>query len=295
MPEAHAMTVSEAFAEFALRLELTEKEEWSAELHQREVMMMLPNWFAIERSFYGGSFGRRTFAKPILVADLFIKLGYRNRAYRLRRPSALIRAFRNILVMGFERSRMTEWHGGLRIDYGPYRQPVQSINLVPILPEGDAWAIPDPRADQWLVTDPHHHDALAQKAHDAFPEQRWRAVVQMVKCWNYEARMPVKPAFLLEVFALDYLKIQPDSGYECLLYGLFEELAKWLSDPCADPVGIAPAVNAAMTLEQCKHAVEMVKQARETLYQAIVAERRGDIARALACYRGLFGELFPVK
>jgi len=288
------MTVSEAFARFASRLELTEEEERSAHFHRLEVMMMLPEWFAVERSFYGGSFARHTFAKPIQCADLFIELGYRNRGYRRRRPSALIRAFRKILVMGFEPSRMYEWHGGLKIDYGPYRQPVQGINLVPILAEGDVWAIPDPNADQWLVTDPHHHDALVQMAHDAFP-QHWRAVVQMAKCWNYEARMPLKTGFLLEAFALDYLKPRVDVGHELHIYDLFEALAKWLTETADEPLSIAPGLALAMTPKQRDHAFGMVEGARAKALEAIVAEVRGDIDLALACYRELFGPLFPVE
>jgi len=290
--DAHLMTVAKAFATFAFRLALTEEEKESAELDRQAVMMMLPDWFTVERSFYGGSFARQTCARPIQDADLFIELGYRHRAYRLRRPSALIQAFRNIVVIGFAPSRLTVWHGGLRVENGA-RDLVRSINLVPILAEGEAWAIPDPQADRWLVTDPHRHDALALKAHNEF-SQRWRPVVQMAKCWNRQCGMPIKPGFLLEVFALDYLKANLHSSYDYQVYGLFEELAKRLTEEWADPAGIAPPISAVMSEEERDHAVQMAVQAQREAYGAIIRAQEGNIERALSCYRELFGPLFPV-
>lgn len=289
----HMLTVAKAFASFAFHLELKEDEKGHAELHQRKVMMLLPQWFAVERSFYGGSFARGTFGKPFMAADLFVELGYRNRLYRSRRPSALIEAFRKILVKGYADTLLHVRHGGLTILGGPHLQPIQNINVVPILAEGDAWAIPDPQADRWLVTDPHRHDALAQKAHNEFP-QRWRTVVQMAKCWNYEWRTPIKPAFLLEVFALDYLKAELHSSYDYQIYGLFEELARRLSETWADPAGIAPPISAVMSEEEREQAVQMVGRARNKARRAIGAAQEGDIPGALACYRELFGSKFPV-
>jgi hypothetical protein len=294
MQDAHLVTVAKAFEAFAFRLELKDDEKDHAELHERRVMILLPQWFAVERSFYGGSFARRTFGKPIMAADLFVELGYRNRLYRLRRPSALIEAFRKILVRGYADTMLHVRHGGLRIDGGRYRWPIQSINVVPILAEDGAWAIPDPQADRWLITDPHRHEALARKAHNEF-SQRWRPVVQMAKCWNYEWRTPIKPAFLLEVFALDYLTAELHSSYDYQVYGLFDELAKRIGETWADPAGIAAPVSGVMDSEGRERAVEMVVRARNKARRAIGAAQEGDIPAALACYRELFGPLFPVE
>jgi hypothetical protein len=287
--EPHLMTVPKAFDTFAFRLQLKDDEAQEAELRQRAVMMTLPKWFAVERSFYDGSFARHTFAKPI-SADLFVQLGYRNRGYRLRPPSAIIRAFGNFLARGIP--LLQEETGCLVIGSGPWRRPIERINIVPIFADGDGWAIPDRHADRWLITDPHKHTELALRAHNEFAK-RWRPVIQMIKCWNHHHGQPIKPAFLLEVIALDYLTPEMHSSYDLQVYGFFEELSKRLMETWPDRAGIGPAVSDAMAPEERQRAVELAERARFKCRLAIGAARE-DIDKALAIYRELFGPLFPL-
>lgn len=288
--EPHLMTVPRAFEALKFRLELKDDELRDAELRQRAVMMMLPNWFAVERSFYDGSFARRTFAKPIEGADLFVQLGYANRGYRLRPPSAIIRAFGNFLAPGI--SSLREETGRLSIRCSAHGECIESVNVVPVFADGESWAIPDRSADQWLITDPHKHSELAQRAHNEF-SSRWRSVVQMIKCWNVHHGRPIKPGYLIEVIALDYLKPETHASYLWQVYGFLEALSKRLGETWVDPAGIARPISEVMSNEERAVACSAAERARWKAQAAIKIEGDGDIDHALRVWRELFGPLFP--
>lgn len=144
------LSVSQAFRNFAFGLEVTAEEQRHVDLHQREIEMVLGPLFAIERTFIGASFARRTTVKPVRAADLFVVLGPAERTYLMRRPSAIIRAFGNALAPHF--SGLDQRPGHLAIDFAHGRwRPVSQVNLVPTFAHPDGWSIPDPVANSWRV------------------------------------------------------------------------------------------------------------------------------------------------
>lgn len=287
-----ALSVAQAFDTFAFRLELTDEEQSYAALRQREIEMALAPLFAIERTLFGGSFARRTIVRPVRAADLMVVLGPRECCYRMRRPSAVIRAFGNALAPSLR--GLDERPGYLVIDLARgRRQPVSRIHLVPTFAQPDGWAIPDPAGNRWLLTDPDRHAQLAERSSTLMPK-RWRSLVQMMKCWNSGHHpSPIQPGFLIEVIALECLA-PPQGSWDYAIYGFFEVLGQRLAEPWFDPAGTGAVVRDALAGAELRRAQEVISRGQACARVAIERAGRGDIRGALEQWRQLFGDLFPV-
>ena len=289
---AAGLGVSQAFRAFAFGLEVTADEERHVALRQREIEMVLRPLFAIEHTFVGGSFARRTAVKPVRAADLFVELGPAERTYLMRRPSALIRAFGNALAPCL--GGLEEGPGHLAIDFARgRRQPVSRINLRPTFAHHDGWSIPDAYTNSWRMTDLGQHAQLAEDCANRMPG-RWRSLVQMMKCWNMaQSPMPIQPAFLIEVTALECLK-PPLGAFDHEVYGFFELLGQRLSAPWLDPAGSGALVRETLTGDELGRAQAAVRMGQARARSAITSAGLGDTRGALESWRTLFGSQFPL-
>jgi len=298
------LTVDEAFRKFKSRLELNDREQANASARQKEVRDYLDTQFKIEDSFLTGSYARWTKTKPLKDVDIFFVLKPAEGHYRAKAPSVVLSAFHDALVAKYGADRAKKQNRSINIGFGitadendntDYR--VMSVDVVPALPKGKNYEIPDDELAEWIVTNPKLHYDIAVEAHQAYSNE-WKGLVRMVKYWNNNpahGEKPIKPSFLIEVMALQCLYGGWGGSFERELQGLFATLADRIHDEWPDPAGLGPPISNGMDAAQKVRAAELLRAATRSAAVAIDHVRRGRNGEALATWRALFGPKFPLS
>ncbi|MBN9077954.1 MAG: nucleotidyltransferase domain-containing protein [Rhizobiales bacterium] len=298
------LTLDEAFRKFKSRLELNDKEQKNASARQQEVREYLDTKFSIAKSFLTGSYARYTKTKPLKDIDIFFVLKDSERHYRGKAPSTVINAFYDALVGKYGEKAVRKQSRSVNIDFGihvdaedntDYR--ILSVDVVPALPEGDDYEIPDTDIGQWIKTNPKIHAEKATAAHQAFSSE-WKGLVRMVKYWNNNPRhgsdKPIKPSFLIEVMALECLYGGWQGQFDRELQSLFSTMADRIFDTWNDPAGLGPPISNGMDQARKQRARDLLMQASRDATAAINLARQGRNGDALKAWRALFGPKFPL-
>jgi hypothetical protein len=293
------LTISEAFAKFKSRLELTDKEQADASRRQQEIRAHMDAKFHIERDFLTGSYRRWTKTKPLKDVDIFEVLGEKERHYRSKAPSVLLAAVHDALVDKYGSDRVTTQRRSVSVDFGvsapdDETDEVMSIDVVPAFAKDDYYEIPDTKSGDWTKTNPTVHYDKAVEANKAF-DGEWKALVRMAKYWNNHHGKPVRPSFLIEVMALGVLHPPFGGSFEREIQGFFHALADRLDDAWPDPAGLGPDVSDSMDATARSAAQSALNQAGNAATEAIRLARDRKSGEALKAWRSLFGPLFPLS
>lgn len=299
------ITLDEAFRKFKSRLELNDREQKNATQRHTEVREYLETKFAIARSFLTGSYARHTKTKPLKDIDIFFELKESERHYRNKAPSVVLDAFYDALVAKYGDEAVRKQSRSINVDFGvvadaddntDYR--IVSVDVVPAFASGDDYEIPDDDSGKWIKTNPETHAAKATAAHQAFSNE-WKGLVRMVKYWNNNPKhgvdKPIKPAFLIEVMALECLHGGWQGRFDYELQALFATLAERIMDDWPDPAGLGPPVSNGMDAARKKRARELLLAASREAALAINHARQGRNGEALKAWRALFGSKFPLS
>ena len=292
-------SVSDAFEVFRKRLEITNSEQQDASRRQQEVRGHMQASFDIERDFLTGSYARHTKTKPLKDVDIFLVFGFGDQGRRSCPPQKVLDAAEACLRehydadqvepgrrssgVTFERSSPTQSEDG----------KVFSVDVVPAVPCGDHYEIPDAVVGEWIETNPEAHKAKAT-AKNAEMTKHWVPLVKMAKAWNRVMGNPIKPSFLIEVMALELVE-PPFQSYPDELRRLFAAMADRIDDVWPDPAGLGPAVSDQMTPGLCAAARSALVDAEKTAARAFRAEAQGRTGEAIAIWRGLLGPYFPAR
>lgn len=292
------ITVGDAFARFAQRLELTEGEQKDASRRQQEIREHLRNSFDIKHDFLTGSYARWTKTKPLKDVDIFCVLGGEDLHYREKHPSVVLEDFRKVLAEKYGANKVQKQRRSVSVDFDVAGQDdrVMSFDVVPAFEKSGHYEIPDTAtASGWTETDPRVHAEQATAANKAFSGQ-WLRTVRMAKKWNNERGKPIKPSFLIEVMAQKLLV--PDFGgdFRREMKAFFSSLADRIDETWPDPAGLGPAVSDSMDNFARESAQRELLQAEEQAAIAIRLEREGKTGDALRIWREkIFGSLFPLS
>lgn len=291
-------TVSEAFAEFASRLEITDTEAKSASRRQQKLRdQVKAGGLDVDEDFLIGAYARHTKTKPLRDVDIMVVLD--DRTYLDKHPRSVLDAVKAILDPHYGSERVCVDRFAVRVDFGvavvnDVSDEVVSFDVVPAFTDGDHYQIPDDVTGEWVQTDPTIHADLATAANKALDEH-WKPLVKMLKKWNDTAGSPVEPSFLIEVMALDLLRPPWTGQTPFLLREFFATAAERISDGWPDPAHLGPDVSdvldaSPMKMQTAKAALRVAEAA---CTEAMRADRAGCTGDALTAWRALFGPLFP--
>lgn len=104
--EAGMTKVSDAFATFKSRLELTQTEKDDASRRQKDVRATVQEAFHVDHDFLTGSYGRHTKTKPLKDIDIFVCLGSKEDHRRKAHPKAVLDDLETCLVDAYGRDQV---------------------------------------------------------------------------------------------------------------------------------------------------------------------------------------------
>jgi hypothetical protein len=293
------LTPNEAFRKFRSKLELTQKEQDDAARRQKEIRAVMNTAFRIVDDFLTGSYRRWTKTKPLKDVDIFCvfhddeRKTYRNGKH----PSVILAAVERVLIDRYGAQNVHRQRRSVTVDFpgGTDEERVMSFDVVPAFTKSSHYEIPDTATTTgWTETNPKVHADKATDANAAF-DGEWKGMVRMAKSWNRAKGKPVKPAFLLEVVALDILRppFGGDFPYEFMAF--FATAADRIGETWPDPAGLGPPVSDTMNATEIAAARQALTEAHYMIREAIELSRSGQNGAALRKYRDLFGDFFPLS
>lgn len=296
------LTVQDAFTKFRSRLELTDREQQDASSRQKEIRSLMQEDFDIEHDFLTGSYRRWTKTKPLKDVDIFCVLGQKERHYREKDPSVLLKAFEKTLARKYGASCVSRQRRSVSVDFGVKEdesgetgEKVMSFDVVPAFTKNDYYEITDTATSSgWTKTDPRVHYDKAVEANDAY-DGKWKGLVRMMKSWNRQQGKPIRPSFLIEVMALQVLYPPWGSVYSREMQAFFHTLADRIREDWPDPAGLGPDVSDSMNASERDAARQSLLVAERLAANAIRLEREGKNGEALRAWHNLFGKLFPLS
>lgn len=296
------LTVQDAFKKFRSKSKPTEKEDEDAARRQKEIRSLMQENFDVEHDFLTGSYRRWTKTKPLKDVDIFCVLGSKERHYRDKDPSVLLKDVEKVLAEKYGASCVSRQRRSVSVDFGIKEdengetgEKVMSFDVVPAFTKDDYYEIPDTQTSSgWTKTDPRIHHDKAVKANDAY-DGKWKGLVRMMKSWNRKQGKPIRPSFLIEVMALEIIFPPWGGTYSREMQAFFHTLADRVRENWSDPAGLGPDVSDSMNANEREFARQSLLAAERQAADAIRLEREGRNGDALRAWRELFGKLFPLS
>ncbi len=293
------LTPNEAFRKFRSKLELTQKEQDDAARRQKEIRAVMNTAFRIADDFLTGSYRRWTKTKPLKDVDIFCVLHDDERkTYRNdKHPSVILAAVERVLIDKYGAQNVHKQRRSVTVDFpdGTDEERVMSFDVVPAFTKSSHYEIPDTATTKgWTETNPKVHADKATDANVAFGGE-WKGMVRMAKSWNRAKGKPVKPAFLLEVMALEILRPPCGGDFPYEFIAFFATAADRIGETWRDPAGLGPPVSDTMNTNEVALARQALTEAHYIMREAIELSRAGQNGAALRKYRTLFGDFFPLS
>ena len=289
--------VSDAFATFKSRLEITQTEQDDASRRQNDVRATVQAAFAVDYDFLAGSYGRHTKTKPLKDIDIFVVLGKDEEHRRKAHPKAVlddlekslkdaygadqVERDRRCVTVFFQKKSQTQHEDG----------KVLSLDVVPAFASGSDYEIPDDTLGRWIKTNPAVHAEKTTAKNKAL-SGAWVPLVKMLKSWNRANGKPIEPSFLVEVMALEVVD-GPFTTYPDEARRFFAAASASVSDDWPDPAGLGPPVSDEMTPSRCETAKQKLRAAEVLAAHAFRAEQQGSESEAVRLWKEVFGEFFP--
>lgn len=291
--------VSDAFATFKSRLEITQTEQDDASRRQKQVRATVQSAFAVDHDFLTGSYGRHTKTKPLKDIDIFVVLSSDEQHRRQEHPKTVlddlekclrdaygadqIERDRRCVTVWFEKRNQTQHEDG----------KVLSLDVIPAFTCGDDYEIPDDALGTWIKTNPARHAELTTAKNRALTGG-WVPLVKMLKSWNRANGKPLHPSFLVEVMALELVD-GPFTTFPDEARRFFAAAAGSLDETWSDPAGLGPPVSDEMTSTARVTAREKLRAAEVLATRAFRAEQSGSETEAVRLWREIFGDFFPAS
>ena len=293
------ITVSQAFEKFRKRLELSPTERQDAIRRHTDVRECVGDCFDVDRDFLTGSYARQTKTKPLKDVDIFFCLGEDDSHWRDKPPSAVLEAFETCLANKYGATNVAPGRRCVTVTFDK-RNPtvgsegkVLSNDAVPAYDIGKCYEIPDRDAGKWIKSDPDIHKQLATAKNTEIGGS-WVPLVKMLKRWNRSTEGPIKPSFLIEVMALD-LTDPPFTTYPAEVRRFFASALDGVRREWPDPAGLGSPVSDQMTQQRQEAAVTVLRSAEMSAARAVRLEQQGRNGEALALWRQVMGNYFPLS
>jgi hypothetical protein len=154
------------------------------------------------------------------------------------------------------------------------------------------FAMPDSRGG-WMRTSPQSHNKFINDA-DLQSGGKLKRVAKLIKFWRgcRTPRIPLNSFHVELLLAQEKVCLGPMS-YALCLNNAFAKLANRQCQPLEDPIGVSGQVPAAYTEDKRRRAQEAVYGSAKRAYNALQAERSGDMREALRLWDLVFHGSFP--
>lgn len=291
--------VSDAFATFKSRLELTKTEQDDASRRQKDVRATVQAFFDVDHDFLTGSYGRHTKTKPLKDIDIFVALGSKEADRRKAHPRAMLDDLEKCLVDAYGRDQVVRDRRCVTVWFEKRSQTqhedgkVVSLDVVPAFVSGSDYEIPDEQLGTWIKTNPATHNDLTT-AKNKVLSGNWVPLVKMLKSWNRANGRPIEPSFLVEVMALDLVD-GPFNTFPDEARRFFAAAAASIDETWNDPAKLGPPVSDEMTTSKCASARQALTAAEMAATRAYRAEKQGNEGEAVRIWREVFGDFFPAS
>ena len=293
------ITVAEAFEKFRKRLELSETERKDAVRRHQDVRGRIRVDFDVSRDFLTGSYARHTKTKPLKDVDIFFCLGEEEKYRRDKAPEDVLGAFEKCLGAAYGADDVEQGRRCVTVEFEK-RNPtvneegkVLSIDAVPAFEVDGCYEIPDRILGKWIKTNPEVHKEAAT-AKNVELDGKWVPLVKMLKRWNRSAHSPIKPSFLIEVMALELMDA-PFTTYPSEIRRFFASSLEGVLEEWPDPAALGSPISDQMTEGKRKDAVAALRRAEVDAARAVRREQQGKGGEALALWREVMGDYFPLS
>ena len=279
--------VADAFSNLKSALEITATEQQLASNRRQAIYDHVGTRWAINSAFLTGSYDRHTKTKKLKDVDIFAVIDPEGDQATLRQrgPAAVLGDLKEVLDEKYPGQVSVDGVACV-ITFGS--DEIMSFEVVPAFDRaGGGYEIPDTASGGWIATDPTRH-AEATTAKNASCDGKWVPFVKMVKGINREAGESIEPSFLIEVMALDLVR-EPFGRYQDEIASFCASAADQVTNDWADPAGLGPAVNRAMSAWDREQAAAQFKDWQHTAEEAIDLEDGGSERAAVEKWRVLFG------
>jgi len=282
--------VDDAFLNLKSKLEIGEAEEALAIRRHHEIRDHVNDSWDLATDFLTGSYRRRTKTKPLKDVDIFLVIDPNGAQAGLRQSGPRAILDKLSAVLGSKYDSVVVDRMACTVNFGSGEQIV-SFDVVPAFERSaDEFEIPDTTIGSWIVTNPKCHHEMSTKKNKKC-EEKYVPFVKMVKGINRDLGDPVKPSFLMEVMALEFVT-EPFGRYQDEVRWFLASAAEGVNVGWPDPAGLGPDVNT-MNSGERSEAKRSLIDALKIAEQAIRLEDDGQEWAAVEEWRRLFSWRMP--
>ncbi|MCB9544016.1 MAG: nucleotidyltransferase [Myxococcales bacterium] len=281
------LPINQAFDAFVRALQPNKARAAQAERMQSHVRATLRHHLpSLRESFLTGSFARSTAIEPLADVDVFLVLDPRL-ATRATAPKELLRSVQTAVkkaMPGDAVAALQNHSIGLTYAGNDLR-----LDLVPALPEGEHYWIPDIPRGNWIRTSPRRQKALLDAA-DHRAGSKLRPLIRLAKAARRKGFGKLG-SYHLEVMSLTAFASPPPDyarGFAMLLAHLGDKVIQHIQDPTG---GDGPRLS--LPLAERQDLQRRLNAATATAERALHLGATGALDKAHAQWRHLFGDGWP--
>src|SRR5215831_11490606 len=291
-----ALTVAQAFTEFAAKLRPTPAQEEVIATRRSGVEGFLASAYPagstmpLKQLRVIGAAGRKTLIRPVDDIDVFAVFDHRQVWGQYKHDSKLL-LYRVREALDAYRVQTVGSRGqAVRLFYSD----PPAVDITPAFPFhhwlfGNQEGFVIPYGDgAWIRTDPYvHHDFMAKRNQSL--ENHLKPLIRLLKRWN-SAHSKRLGSFHLEMIAQDVFgKMSGNTRLNVVFF--FKEAGRHLN--VKDPTGYSGNLASPLTDKQREDIKRSFAYAHDHAVRAQAADGRGDVAEALRQWRIVFGDEFP--
>lgn len=170
------------------------------------------------------------------------------------------------------------------------------IDVVPVVPTGSLYQLPDRDLGGWKYTNPPGHNAWSSQQNDAFGG-RFKPLVKMFKWWRRENKTGKRPkGFVLEVLVAKHApkdETHYGEAFAQMLRSIYDAYGAWaeagVKPRIDDPGLMGNDILSKVSITDWKNFIERIRVHAD---YARRAQGEEDMAEATRLWRKLFGDRF---
>jgi Second Messenger Oligonucleotide or Dinucleotide Synthetase domain len=283
-----AKTIDEGFSELLSNLEISDLQESTVSIRQKNVRAAVEDGLTVLDTFLAGSYRRSTMIAPLSEADVDIFVVLDAEYFEADGQAALLDRVKRVLRKTYTKTPDISRNGqAVTIVFTDFK-----VDVVPTFHrKGGGFLIPDSQRGEWIATDPKKHIELwtaANKTHkgDLVP------LIKILKGWN-KSRDLLR-SFHLEVLILSVLNNMTISNYPSGVRYVFDKAREKIPLKLADPAGYSDDVAAYINTQSAIDTiVKRLDWAYERSKEAEALAKNGEIEKAFAKWALIFKDYFP--
>lgn len=289
-----ARTITDSFMVFKSNLEITDLQQSTVSVRQKNVREAMENGLNVTNSFLTGSYSRHTMITPLNEADIDIFILLDSQYYyhyngKNGGQAALLDLAKRTLKKTYPNTPDISRNGqAVTIQFTDF-----NVDVIPAFSrEGGGYLIPNSIGQSWLVTDPRRHVEImsaANQSHngDIVP------LIKMIKRWNREINSYFR-SFHLEVITLQILDGITISNFPSGARYFFDKGRAYVKKKTPDPAGYGGDVGSYLNSnEKIGNAASRFNTAYTRAVKAEDYASRGNVTEAINMWRLIFGNHFP--